>query len=154
MPVQKRYRFLLAYTGCFLLACNGRQPELQIDRVAVVPVSGNLTVDGSPQADIIVRCVPDGAFEPANLAMSLGGRTDGEGNFTLGTYEIADGVPPGEYRLTFLWPPVALKKQSRAEEEKHDLLKGKYLDPQQSPVKLSVIDGLPIVLETVDLTTK
>ena len=154
MAVHHCCRFALIGTICLLISCNGRREELEIQRVSVVPVSGNVKVDGNAEAGVIVRCVTQGAFEPANLANSLGGRTDEEGNFTLGTYEIADGVPPASYALTFLWPPVTLKKQSRADEEKHDRLKGKYLKVEQSPLKITVEDGKPVVLESVDLTTK
>lgn len=154
MPVQNLCRLILVSAACCLMSCSGQRPELQIERVEVVPVQGSVKIDGNPEPDVIIRCVPNDKFEHTSLANSLGGRTDAKGNFTLGTYEIADGVPPGEYALTFLWPPVTLKRQSHADAEKHDRLKGKYLNVEQSVLKLTVEKGKPIILETVDLQTK
>ena len=137
-----------------LTSCGGQRPGLKIDRVAVVPVQGSVTVDGQPAAGVKVRCIPTGNFEAKDVVNALGGTTDEEGNFTLGTYEIADGVPPAEYALTFVWPIVSLKKQSRADEAKSDRLKGKYATKETAPIKFKVEEGEPVVLDLIDLKTK
>ena len=137
-----------------LPSCSGRRSGPKIKKVPVVPVQGTIKVNGNPEAGVIVRCVPLGAFEPSELTNALGGRTDDDGNFTLGTYEIADGVPPSEYALIFVWPPETLKRQSRAEEEKSDRLKGKYSKVANALVKIKVEDGNPLILDEIELTTK
>ncbi len=135
-------------------SCSGQRSGPKIKKVPVVPVQGTIKVDGNPEAGVIVRCVPLGSFEPNELKNALGGRTDEDGNFTLGTYEIADGVPPSEYALLFVWPPQTLKRQSRAEEEKSDRLKGKYSTVANALVKIKVEDGNPLVLDDIELKTK
>ena len=137
-----------------LPSCGGQRTGPKIKKVPVVPVQGTINVDGHPEAGVIVRCVPLGSFEPSELTNALGGTTDDDGNFTLGTYEIADGVPPSEYALIFVWPIQTLKRQSRAEEEKSDRLNGKYSKVPNALLKIKVEDGNPLVLDDIELKTK
>ena len=147
-------RLILIFGMLGIPSCSGRPRVRDIPRVPVVPVQGNVTVNGSAEAGIVIRCVPVGPFEPQSLANSLGGRTDEDGDFSLGTYEVADGVPPAEYALTFTWPEMSIRKQSRADEAKSDRLKGKYSKPETSAVKFKVVEGEPVVLDPIDLKTK
>ena len=68
--------------------------------------------------------------------------------------EIADGVPPSEYALLFVWPPSTLKRQSREDEEKSDRLKGKYSKVPNALLKIKVEDGNPLILDEIELKTK
>lgn len=145
---------LVIITGILACSsCGGHPKGPKIKRVPVVPVQGSITVNGKAEAGIIIRCIPRGAFEPKELENALGGRTDESGDFTLGTYEIADGVPPAEYVLTFTWPEISMRKQSRADEVKSDRLKGKYAKPDTAAVKLKV-ESDPVVLDPIELKTK
>jgi hypothetical protein len=139
---------------CCLSSCGEKRLTPKINKVPVVPVKGSVKVDGKPEANVVVRCVPLGDFQPKDLTNALGGRTNEDGEYTLGTYEVDDGVPPAEYALLFLWPEMALKKSSRTDEAKHDRLKGKYSKLENPALKIKVESDKPLVLDELDLKTK
>src|SRR5262245_11390251 len=62
-----------------------------------LPVSGVVTVDGKPQADVWVQLNPTTGGRPAS------GQTDAEGRCTLTTSEAGDGAVRGAYRVTFAY---------------------------------------------------
>lgn len=154
MRVHSLCCFSLLLTTFCSTSCSGPPPGPKINKVPVVSVRGSVTVDGKPEAGVIVRCIPVGAFQPAELSAALGGRTNEDGEFTLSTYEIDDGVPPGDYTLLFVWPTPSLKKQSRADEEKNDRLKGRYSKAGQAAVKIKVEADQPQILDEIELKTK
>ncbi|MGD9858162.1 MAG: carboxypeptidase-like regulatory domain-containing protein [Planctomycetaceae bacterium] len=116
-------------------------------RVITIPVKGVVRVDGQPQAQIAVRAVPVNGPTPTNTTPS--GFTDAEGAFQLQTYESGDGIPAGEYTLTFQWGQVDLFSGRYG----GDKFKGKYSDPKKSdhPVNVSESD-VPVDLGTIELT--
>ena len=69
-------------------------------RVETFPVTGKVLVDGAPAAGVLVGCHPQGE---ASVKRQLTVYTDEEGAFSIGTYEAGDGLPEGEYKLTFEW---------------------------------------------------
>ena len=101
----------------------------------------------------MVKCIPQGTFEPKEFAGSLGGSTDQNGKFVFGTYESGDGLPPGDYVLTFTWPPYVLKRSATTAKDPQDRLNGKYDTVDKSPLKFTVEKGKPLTLETIDLKT-
>lgn len=150
-----RFRDLaLIMTVCCLASCGEKRLGPKINKVPVVPVSGTVKVDGKPEAGVVIRCVPLGEFKNTDIINSMGGQTDTLGEFTLHTYEIDDGVPPGEYALLFAWPTVTLKKGGRADEDKNDRLKKKYSKLDQPFLKIKVEPDTPKTLEEVQLSTK
>ncbi len=117
-------------------------------RVVTIPVTGILTVDGKPQAQIAVRAEPVSGSTPTNNTPSS--FSDDEGKFALTTYESGDGVPAGEYKLTFKWGQINLFS-GRYEGDK---FKGKYADPEKSEISIHVTESSePVDLGTIDLTT-
>ncbi len=76
---------------------------------------------------------------------------DGEGNFKLATYEAGDGVPAGDYVLTFVMQEFNLMSR---EYSGPDQLGGRYADPKTSEVKITVKDGEPTDLGVIELKTK
>jgi len=71
---------LTVFTGC-----GDNRPDR-------VPVSGRVTIDGTPLTYGHVRLVPDNA-RPS------GGRLDAQGRFTLTCYDGQDGAVPGHHRI-------------------------------------------------------
>ncbi len=76
--------------------------------------------------------------------------TDEEGKFEISTYESSDGVPEGDYVLTFTWGDYNAISRSYGP----DKFKGKYADPEKSEHKFSVVSGEPTEIERIDLKTK
>jgi hypothetical protein len=77
--------------------------------------------------------------------------TGDDGQFSISTYEKGDGVPEGEYILTFMWGKRNVITTSYGGPDK---LKGKYSDPKKSGHKITVRAGEPTDLGRIDLKTK
>ncbi len=76
----------------FLGGCGGD------GRPQIVQVTGSVKVDGQPIEGAMVSFVPITDSKDAYKRPSAG-VTDASGSFTLGTYDKADGVPPGKYKV-------------------------------------------------------
>lgn len=114
------------------------------------PITGKLTIDGNPVGNVAVKANPVGKeLSAANVSSST--FTDAEGNFEISTYESGDGVPEGDYTLTFMWGSRSLMT---GRYEGPDKLNERYLDPEASEFKVSVKPGEEIDLGTIELTTK
>jgi hypothetical protein len=131
----------LLTTGCF---SGPRNPP---NEKPVIPVSGVVLVDGTPVAGIQIRFVA-ATQDPQNATLTMA-KTDAEGRFKAMTYRVDDGVPPGDYTVTF---------NDQSETKPHmrsgpDLFKGRYSDPKTSNFKLTVsADEKTIDMGTIELT--
>ncbi|MCS7237238.1 MAG: DUF4198 domain-containing protein [Thermoguttaceae bacterium] len=128
------------FVGLFVSGC--QQTSLDI-----VPVRGQVLVDGKPAAMVQVICHTlgdHGKLIPPVI-------TDDQGFFRLSTYEQGDGVPAGaEYCLTFHWADFEPISMSFRGEDK---LKGRYSDPAKSTIKFRTERGKPVDLGQINLTS-
>lgn len=107
----------------------------------LVPVTGNIMVDGKPAAG--VRVVPEPAHPVEGFAFPEV-LTDAQGHFELSTYEPKDGIPNDEYKLTFAWPDFA----------GNDRLHGRYAKTAANLTTFRAEHWHPVNLGTIRLTTK
>ena len=130
---------LLALAGC------AKQGPKGGPRQETVPLSGTVSVDGKPEKGIAVSCHPQ---EEGSGKRVLSGSTDETGKVIVSTYTAGDGVPPGNYNLTFKW----LKKGKGLGKAK-DIFKGRYADPKKSKFKIDAKQGEPTEFDEIKLTT-
>lgn len=83
---------LLLFTPC-LFGCGGAGAEPK-DRAARTPVSGILTLKGTPVEGAIVT------LHPTQGGSAATGRTDAAGKFVLGTFSADDGAVPASYNVS------------------------------------------------------
>ncbi|MFH1266841.1 MAG: hypothetical protein ABIK89_14020 [Planctomycetota bacterium] len=114
-------------------------------RVETFPLTGKVLVDGAPAARLVVSCHPQ---SDTGIAYALVGHTNEEGVFSISTYEAGDGLPEGEYKLTFEWP------EGGGFGPPTDKLKGAYSDPKKSEHTVTVTTGEENDLGTIELTAK
>ena len=69
----------------------------------------------------------------------------------ISTYNAGDGVPPGEYTLTFAWQEFNLLSRQYSGPDK---LKQRYSDPANSTFKITVKEGEELDMGIIALTTK
>ncbi len=121
------------------------------DRKETVQVTGRVSVDGEvPSSAIKVTCHDKDGLDTSQPSYSWS-MTGEDGEFALSTYETGDGVPPGNYALTFMWGKMNAVSMSYGGP---DQLKGKYDELSESPVDFEVTaDSEPIDLGTIELTT-
>jgi hypothetical protein len=75
-------------------------------RPSLVPVSGKVTLNGAPVDGALIGFEPEGidGFNRPSIAT-----TDSSGNFVVGTYDKADGMPTGKYKVSVLKKEVVGK---------------------------------------------
>ena len=139
--ISKLLLLCLLTLGCF---GGERKPP---NAKPVIPVSGVVLVDDAPLAGIRIKFHAV-TQDPQNATLPMA-KTDDEGRFKAWTYRADDGVPPGDYTVTF-------DDQSKAQPHMRsgpDLFKGKYSDPKTSTFKLTVPEsGKPIDMGKIELT--
>ena len=111
-------RSVVAGVLCFsIVGCSGADFE-------TVPVSGVVTLDGNPMADILVSFQPKGGVaEDSTLGPGSFGITDENGRFQLNTAD-ASGAPPGEQTVTLVYKDSTLdpkKRDPSGKEEQQEL---------------------------------
>jgi len=119
-------------------------------RKETYPVTGEVYVDGSPAAQVSVKCHNVAGLDAENPTLSSA-FTDENGKFEISTYESADGVPAGNYVLTFMWGKWNQISMTYGGPDK---LNDRYTDPKDSQFKVTVEDGKPTEVPKIELTTK
>jgi hypothetical protein len=141
-----RWIVLLMLSFAVGAGCSDKGPQ----RVKTFPVKGVILVDGKPAGNLAIECHNVNGMDKQNPTMSQA-LTDEQGKFSIGTYEAGDGVPAGDYSLTFLWgdwQPFSMTYGGP------DKLKDRYRDPKTSPAKFTVKPGVPTELGEIKLTTE
>ncbi|GIW94367.1 MAG: hypothetical protein KatS3mg110_2408 [Pirellulaceae bacterium] len=127
--------------GCSRSSGPPRQPTY--------PLTGVVTVDGQPAKEVRVAVHPAGATDPESAVATA--FTDENGKFSLSTYESGDGVPEGEYVVTFMWGTI---NPFSFQYGPPDKLNGRYADPAKSQFRVKVEKGKPADMGTISLSTK
>jgi hypothetical protein len=145
MPKMARHVVLPVISLCFLCSCS---KEEEGDRKGTYRVTGQVLVDGAPVEGVAVTCLDVNGIDKENPTVS-GATTDNDGNFAISTYKAGDGVPDGDYVLTFFLAEM----NPFTKEYGPDKLNDAYKDPKTSKFKFSV-NGAPTELDTIELSTK
>lgn len=133
--------------GCLLLCSCGEQGP---PRKETFPVTGEVYVDGQPADQLAVRCINVNGIDKASPTVSSA-FTDENGKFEISTYESADGVPEGEYVLTFMWGEWNRISGSYGGPDK---LNDRYTDQKSSQHRFTVEKGKRTDLGRIELTAK
>ena len=116
----------------------------------VYPVTGTVLVDGKPEASVQVT-FHDVAGTDTKQPTFPTGMTDAEGKLTISTYAIGDGLPPGKYKLTFMWGKIDMLSMRYGGPDK---LKKRYSDDKKSKFTIEVGEDATNDLGTIELKTK
>lgn len=130
---------VVAVSGCG----SDIDPNKGINVRQTVRVTGKVLVDGVPpdMAVAVTARKVDGA--PPDQPQSSGG-TGKDGVFELTTYNRGDGLPPGEYKLTFVWMDLRLGGGA-LQTPNTDKLGGQYSDPKTTPFTVKVAESSEVV---------
>lgn len=136
---------VLALVAASLLGGCGKKD----DGLVLTPVKGVVVIDGKPQKMVAVRCHP--LKKNASQMESIGQAfTEEDGSFTISTKTTGDGLPAGEYVLTFEWGQMNYISMQYGGPDK---LNGRYADAEKSTVKFKVEEGKPVDLGRIELKT-
>lgn len=133
------------------LAFSGCQEETGF-RKPTIPVTGKVTVDGIvPDPPVQITCVNNNGMDSEHPTLSRSETDPQTGEFRFSTYVQGDGVPEGDYALTFTWQPFNLMSRSYGA----DKFKGKYAKANKSEIKVTIKAGDEEAdLGTIDLKSK
>lgn len=141
-------RTILAIATISICCSCGKE---DLNRKETFPVTGQVYVDGKPpDSPIAVKCHNVDGMDKERPTVSSA-FTGEDGKFAISTYESGDGIPTGEYVLTFYWGkrnPISMNYGGP------DKLNGRYSDPKKSDIRITVLPGNPTDLGRIDLTTK
>ncbi|MBI2481883.1 MAG: hypothetical protein HYV60_25520 [Planctomycetia bacterium] len=112
-------------------------------------MNGEVVVDGQPASGVSVTLHDVKGIDGQQPTFSSA-TTDESGKFSVSTYDAGDGVPVGEYVLTFTWGEFNVVSRSM----EGDKLNGKHSDPKTSEHKVTVVAGTPTDMGRIELTTK
>lgn len=146
--------FVVAVVAC-VVGCGS-------DRLATVPAQGIVRVDGKPVAGVQVVFHPVSAGDMRLEKLRPTARTGSDGSFVIGTYEMADGAPVGEYVVTAEWFAGGPEKATTTSDDPEaaaagnatevDRLGGRFANPDASSFKAS-IGRMSSRIPPLDLTT-
>lgn len=115
------------------------------------PVKGKISIDGKPPGSPVqVMCHPKDEIDNEHPTVS-GSTTADDGSFEISTYTSGDGMPEGNYALTFTWQKFNAFSRSYGGPDK---LKKRYSKPEKSEITFTVEPGKPVDLGIIELTTK
>lgn len=130
--------FLVGLSGCG----GSDDPNKGINVKPTVHLTGKVLVDGvAPDTPVTIKAHLVGNTS-GDQPLSSGG-TGKDGVFELNTYNAGDGVPPGEYKLTFLWTELRLGGGALGGGGT-DKLGGQYADPKTSQFTVKVTESKDI----------
>jgi hypothetical protein len=98
------------------------------------PVSGQVLVNGQPAKGAWVVFHHLGDWGTKSIVPQAW--TDDDGRFVMFTYEVADGAPAGDYRVTVEWPAYRYGRNWGP-----DKLGGKFANAETSGLKAQVSAG-------------
>ncbi len=142
----------LLFVSCAISlgGCSGPEQPFMKQTSAL---TGQVFVDGVPvpaASPLKVECHNLGGVDASHPTISTA-LTGEDGKFEISTYKSGDGVPAGEYALTFVWGKMNLLAASYGGP---DQLGGAYSDPKTSEFKITVVDGEPNDLGKIELVSK
>ncbi len=116
---------------------SGQSSIMILHQVATFPVEGNVTLNGQIDDDVIVCAHQKSAVDrdqPREAPITGLGKVDKRGKVRFTTYRLDDGLPAGEYVLTFI-------KVDLSAELPPDELGGRYAAPGKSKFTITVAKG-------------
>lgn len=135
----------IAAAGLAVCLCSCEQAQKGgIDRKPVQPVTGKLTLNGEPApAGMQILAHPKAEIESGRQAYRpINGHVDENGTLSFTTYDKGDGLPTGQYVLTFEWRPMRQTiAMFGAPQFYEDQLQGKFVDPAASEYTIAIAEG-------------
>jgi 5-hydroxyisourate hydrolase-like protein (transthyretin family) len=135
----------LTLLACLITSCGPKGAP----RKETFPVTGEVVVDGQPAATVQVTLTDVKGID-TDMPTFSSAMTNDQGKFAVSTYDLGDGVPEGEYVVTFMWGELNLFSMQYGGPDK---LKDKYSDPAKSQFKITVEKGKPADMGRIELST-
>ena len=147
---------LLTFVAMALLLSSCSEPIKGGPRMKIVPVHGELFINGQPAKDAFVWLHPVKPHDnpDSTRGISSSGQVDAEGKFKISTYEAGDGAPVADYKIVITWNyPLGLSSWDGP-----DRLNGAFADPEKTGLTISVTEGdesgQAVIIPKIELEAK
>jgi hypothetical protein len=119
-----------------LFGCRKVDPNKGLNVKPTTRVTGTVLVDGeAPDTPVQIKAYP--AESSAQDQPPSSGSSGKGGVLELSTYKTGDGLPVGEYKLTFVWTEMRLGGAALGGGQS-DKLGGQYADPKKTPFTVTI----------------
>lgn len=138
-----------------LLIAGGCGGEGAGDNPETAPVSGTVTLGGTPVAGATVTFHPSVASEPGQPAQGNAafGLTNAQGQFQLTTFDSNDGAVPGDYKVTVTKLNPAADENNVASVESEEYVPPEVIEGPAAVVNAPPANFLPEVYAKPASTT-
>lgn len=127
-----------AFLALLSAVAAGCKPQIKL-----VPAAGTFTIGGKPAGNITVQFMPD-VSQKGNGPTSYA-TTDGEGRFTLRTYDNREGAVPGPHVVTAV--DLDEERPAQGQERTRPIrLDAKYSMVAQG-IRVTVEEGKPLTID-------
>lgn len=107
-------------------------------RPKTAPVSGQVLVNGKPTAGVSLSFhLASGSLETATPGTA---KSRSDGRFDVSSFLPNDGLPPGDYVVTIIWP-MRYEKIGEQEHPIGDRLGGAYASKVRTPLRVTIHEG-------------
>lgn len=141
MAMLRASGLVLSVTFACVLGCGSGTPLMP----GVTPVPVEVAYEGKPPVGAVVTLHPTND-DTSVVAARPRGLVGADGRVALTTYHTGDGAPPGEYIVTVEWRPI-VENASDDDKPGPDRLKGRFADPETSPLRAVVRPGSEEVVQ-------
>jgi hypothetical protein len=94
--------FLGLLIASLAVGCGKSRPAIK-GKMPVFPVKGKVIMDGQPMAGATIIFSPTQDFPQGSAQQRPHAVVGDDGTFQVSTYDINDGAPAGEYKVTISW---------------------------------------------------
>ena len=143
----------LALCGALTMSSCGSGEPRGGPRVPTFSVKGEVYVDGKPAAGVVARAFPVANDSNDPSATNFTAMSGPNGELEFGTYISKDGLPAGEYAITFTWPVINLMKRGKSPGQ-DDKLNGRYDTIDTAPAKVTVVKDKASDLGRIELKSE
>lgn len=130
--LMKSFGFAVAAVFSVALAGCGESTPVK----SVYPVSGEVYYKGKPADGCMITFTPKSGIGP-KVGWPSFANAGKDGKFSITTYELNDGIPEGEYGVSFSWPGKPTSKDPTGDTAE-DQLPVKYHHPDTSGYKVTI----------------
>jgi hypothetical protein len=124
--------------SCLMFGCFGCGAD--DGRVEVYAVYGKVLVNGRPAEGARIVFYPTAEAAPGQEVPTPSATTDANGEYQLDSYEVEDGAPAGDFKVTVVWPEPP-PPNATGIFDLEDQLGGRYSNPDTTPLTATVEEG-------------
>lgn len=141
-----------------IVGCSPKPREFPKDTRKLTPVTGIVKIDGEPASGISVLLMPEESAQdtvfPRDLSVDSFALTDKDGKFSISTIGRPEGAPAGKFVMLFRKLQLGDLAPDPSTADADNAFLEKYSNAARSEHKVTVEEGKPLDLGTIELQSR